>query len=48
VAGRVLLCHFHVMKAWSENLLTCVPIPDKKKLVKIFACFNALSSRGAF
>jgi hypothetical protein len=25
IAGRVLLCHFHVMKAWSENLLTRVP-----------------------
>ena len=25
IAGRVLLCHFYVMKAWSENLLTQVP-----------------------
>jgi hypothetical protein len=32
VAGRVLLCHFHVMKAWSKNLLTRVPIPDKTSL----------------
>ena len=32
VAGRVLLCHFHVMKAWSENLLTRVPLLDKEKL----------------
>ena len=32
VAGKVLLCHFHVMKAWSENLLTRVPIPEKNKL----------------
>jgi hypothetical protein len=23
--GRVFLCHFHVMKAWSENLFTQVP-----------------------
>ena len=32
IAGRLLLCHFHVMKAWSENLLTCVPELDKEKL----------------
>jgi hypothetical protein len=32
VAGRVLLCHFHVMKAWTENFLTHVPIPDKESL----------------
>lgn len=32
VAGRVLLCHFHVMKAWSENLLTRVPMADKDRV----------------
>jgi hypothetical protein len=32
VAGKVLLCHFHVMKAWSENLLTQIPIHDKDRL----------------
>ncbi|XP_024400655.1 uncharacterized protein [Physcomitrium patens] len=32
VAGKILLCHFHVMKAWSENLLTRVSIMDKDKL----------------
>ena len=32
IAGRIILCHFHVMKAWSENLLTRVPEPDKEKL----------------
>ena len=32
VAGRVFLCWFHVMKAWSENLLTRVPILDKDKV----------------
>jgi hypothetical protein len=32
IAGRILLCHFHVMKAWSENLLTRVSEPDKEKL----------------
>ena len=32
IMGRVHLCHFHMMKAWSENLLTCVPEPDKEKL----------------
>jgi hypothetical protein len=32
VAGRVLLRHFHVMKAWSENLLICVSISDKESL----------------
>ena len=32
IAGRIILCHFHVIKAWSENLLTRVPEPDKEKL----------------
>ena len=32
IAGRVLLCHFHVLKAWSENLLTRVPQPDKDRV----------------
>jgi len=32
VTRKVLLCHFHVIKAWSENLLTRVPIPEKNKL----------------
>jgi hypothetical protein len=32
VARRVLLCHFHVLKAWSENLLICIPIPNKESL----------------
>jgi hypothetical protein len=32
VVGRVLLCHFHVMKAWSENFLTHVSILDKESL----------------
>jgi hypothetical protein len=30
--GRVLLCHFHVMKAWSENLLTRIPNEDKDRV----------------
>jgi hypothetical protein len=34
VAGRVLLCHFYVMKAWSENFLTHVSISDKKNLCR--------------
>jgi hypothetical protein len=32
IGGRVLLCHFHVMKAWSENLLTKVPNEDKDRV----------------
>jgi hypothetical protein len=32
VGGQVLLCHFHVMKAWSENLLTKVPNEDKDRV----------------
>lgn len=32
IGGNVLLCHFHVMKVWSEILLTYVPKLDKKKL----------------
>ena len=32
IAGRVLLCHFHVMKAWSEHLLTRVPSDDKDRV----------------
>lgn len=32
IAGKMLLCHFHVMKAWSENLLTRVPIDMKDKV----------------
>ena len=32
IAGRLLLCRFHVMKAWSENLLTRVPLHLKKNV----------------
>jgi hypothetical protein len=32
IAGRIFLCWFHVMKAWSENLLTRVPISEKDKV----------------
>jgi hypothetical protein len=32
IGGRVLLCHFHVMKAWSENLLTRIPNEDKDRV----------------
>jgi hypothetical protein len=32
VARRILLCHFHVMKAWSENLLTRIPMHGKDHL----------------
>ena len=32
VAGRVLLCHFHVLKAWNENLLIRVPQPEKQRV----------------
>ena len=32
VSGNVLLCHFHVIKAWSENLLTRVPAIDKDNI----------------
>ena len=29
VDGNVKLCHFHVMKAWSENLFTYSSVIDK-------------------
>jgi len=32
IGAHVLLCHFHVMKAWSENLLTSVPNEDKDRV----------------
>lgn len=32
VGGQVFLCHFHVMKAWSENLLTKVPNEYKDRV----------------
>ena len=32
IGARVLLCHFHVMKAWSENLLTSIPNEDKDRV----------------
>ena len=32
IAERILLCHFHMMKAWSRTLLTRVPEPDKEKI----------------
>ena len=30
--GWILLCHFHVMKAWNENLLTYIPIDENDKV----------------
>ena len=30
IAGKLILCRFHVMKVWSENLLTRVPLHLKK------------------
>ena len=41
IAGKFLLCGFHVMKAWSENLLTCIPL-HLKKCVIISVYSNAL------
>jgi hypothetical protein len=32
IAETVFLFYFHVMKAWSENLLTHVPTLDKESL----------------
>jgi hypothetical protein len=32
VAGKILLCHFHIMKAWSENLFTQILIHDIDRL----------------
>lgn len=32
VAARILLCHFHALKAWSENLLSRVPDIERNKL----------------
>ena len=32
IGGNVLLCHFHVMKVWSENLLSRVPAIDKNNI----------------
>ena len=47
IARRILLCHFHVMKAWSENLLTRIPEPDKVKiwhsLHVLMHCSNKIS-----
>lgn len=32
ISGRILLCHIHVMKAWSEDLLTKISICDKNSV----------------
>ncbi|KAG0572651.1 hypothetical protein KC19_VG113700 [Ceratodon purpureus] len=32
IGGQVLLCHFHAMKTWSENLLTKVLNEDKDRV----------------
>ena len=32
IAGWIFLCHFHMMKIWRENLLTCIPIDEKDKV----------------
>ena len=36
VARKILLCHFHVMKAWNENLLTRISIHDKQYKKSLF------------
>jgi hypothetical protein len=32
IGGNMLLCHFHVMKAWSKNILSRVPAIDKDNI----------------
>jgi hypothetical protein len=32
IGENVLLCHFHVMKAWNKNLLSRVPAIDKDNI----------------
>jgi hypothetical protein len=46
IAGRLLLCRFHVMKAWSENLLTRVSLHLKKRCDNfcIFGCITQVKS----
>ena len=48
IAGRLLLCRFHVMKAWSENLLTRVPLHLKKKVWQSLYILTHCSSEITF